>query len=188
MQTTLRRTIQEEASGIVVRGHTLQQGQSIAHPVRGRGRELAGIQERVDRDDFLQQARHHACMTISSHSSLDAGLTETVPQNQSQLRHLLPLLAQLQQRLLARLVLEQLRDPGQHPAVLLAHELHVFLLGQALAVAAVLCPVELLLLLLVRKIMRIRAILVREWRILKHRRQRRRSHGLAALLRQYMAD
>jgi hypothetical protein len=43
-----------------------------------------------------------------------------MPQNQGQLRHLLPLLTQLQQRRLARRRIEHLRNPLQHLAILLA--------------------------------------------------------------------
>ena len=45
-----------------------------------------------------------------------------MPQHQGQLRHLLPFLAQLQQRRLARVHIHQLRNVLQHPLVLVVHD------------------------------------------------------------------
>lgn len=52
-------TIQEQRSRLIVRRNTLQERQRIAYSVRGCSGQLGWIQERVDRDDLLEQGRHH---------------------------------------------------------------------------------------------------------------------------------
>jgi len=44
-----------------MRGDALEESESIAHAVRGGGRELRRVEERVDRDDLLDQGRHDTC-------------------------------------------------------------------------------------------------------------------------------
>lgn len=56
-----RHTVQEERSGVVVRGHALEKGEGIAHSVGGSGSELGWVEQRVDRDDFLDQRCHNPC-------------------------------------------------------------------------------------------------------------------------------
>lgn len=51
-------TAEEEGSRLVVGRDALQQGQGVAHPVRGRGRELRRVEEVVDADDLLEKRRH----------------------------------------------------------------------------------------------------------------------------------
>ena len=58
--------------------------------------------------------------TLSHHTHTPQHHTKRMPQYQRQLRHLLPLLAQLQQRRLARIRIQHLRNPLQHPPIVLA--------------------------------------------------------------------
>jgi len=74
------RTIQEQSACFLVRGHTLQQSQSIATPIGSAVAEARRRQVRVDDNDLRQQRRNRA---------------ERVPQNRCQLRELLAFLAQL---------------------------------------------------------------------------------------------
>jgi len=47
-------TVQEESSGLVVRGNALQQCQGIADSIRRGGCELRRVQQCVYADDFLK--------------------------------------------------------------------------------------------------------------------------------------
>lgn len=39
----------------------MEQGQGVAYPVGGSGRELRRVKQGVDGDDFLQERSHDAC-------------------------------------------------------------------------------------------------------------------------------
>lgn len=51
-------TAQEEAASLGVRGDTLKKCKSIANTIRSCSGQLRRIEERVDRDDLLQQRGH----------------------------------------------------------------------------------------------------------------------------------
>lgn len=71
-------TAEKQASGFIVTCHALQEGQGVADSVASRCSELTGIQQRIDRDDLLEQAGHDP---------------KAVPEDQRKLGHLLPLFA-----------------------------------------------------------------------------------------------
>lgn len=52
--------LEEEGARVVVRGDALQQGESVAHAVGCAGCQGSGREERVHRDDLLEQGRHDA--------------------------------------------------------------------------------------------------------------------------------
>jgi hypothetical protein len=52
-------TTEEEAACLGVRRDALEQRESIADPVGSCGRQLRGIEKRVDGDDLLEQRRHN---------------------------------------------------------------------------------------------------------------------------------
>ena len=87
----MQHTVEEQCTSLVVGGHALQKGKSIADPIGGRGGELRGIEEGVDGDDLLDEGGHDA---------------EGMPQDQRKLRDLFPLLAELKEGLLARVLVE----------------------------------------------------------------------------------
>ena len=89
-------TLQEQASGFGMRGDTLQESETVAHPIRLVGCECGRIDGRIDADHLLQQGRYGA---------------ERMPQHGRQILHGLPLPAQLDQRVLARARHAQLVDP-----------------------------------------------------------------------------
>lgn len=99
-------TVEEQCAGLVVGGHTLKKGQGIADPVGGSSGELGGVEEGVDRYDLLDQGGHDA---------------EGMPQDQRKLRDLLPLLAELEEGLLARVLVEQVGDVLHGATVVLGH-------------------------------------------------------------------
>ncbi len=87
-----------------MRSDALQERQGVAHAVRRSRGELGRIEERVDRDNLLEQRGHDA---------------EGVPEDQSQLRDLLSLLAQLEQSSLARVLVQQVCNVRQRSPVVL---------------------------------------------------------------------
>lgn len=99
-------TVEEQCAGLVVRGHALEKGQRIADPVRGGSGELGGVEEGVDRYDLLDQRGHDA---------------EGMPQDQRELGDLFPLLAELKEGLLARVLVEQVGDVLHGATVVLGH-------------------------------------------------------------------
>lgn len=99
-------TVEEQCAGLVVGGHALKKGQSIADPVRGSSGELGGVEEGVDRYYLLDQGGHDA---------------KGMPQDQRKLRDLLPLLAELEEGLLARVLVEQVGDVLHSATVVLGH-------------------------------------------------------------------
>lgn len=101
-------TTQEQCPGLVVTRNTLQQCQGIADTIACGRSKLTGIQEGIHRNDLLQQAGHHS---------------EAVPEHQSQLWHLLALLAQLHQGAFASIGIHEFRDPLQHLPVFFRHGL-----------------------------------------------------------------
>ncbi len=129
------RTGQKQAARLVVRGHALQQRQGVADTVRGGRGELRGVEQRVDRDDLLQERCHdayvspqpsasakhrHSPATRQNPSSRDMLPTKRVPQDQGQLRHLFALLAELEQGRLSGAAVHELGDPAQDAAILVA--------------------------------------------------------------------
>lgn len=46
-------TVEEVVSGIIVRCNTLQQSESVAHPIGSGCRQLGGVEQRIYRYDFL---------------------------------------------------------------------------------------------------------------------------------------
>lgn len=83
-------------------GDALQQRKGIADTVARSGGELAWVEQRIDRDDLLQQASHD---------------TEAMPQDQSKFRNLLSLLAELHKRTLATSRFHEVCYPLQDLAV-----------------------------------------------------------------------
>lgn len=51
-------TVEEEGAGLVVRSHALEEGESIADPVRGGSGELGRIEEGIDTDNLLEERCH----------------------------------------------------------------------------------------------------------------------------------
>ncbi len=47
-------TVQEKPSGLIMRSHTLQKGQSITDTIRRSSCQLGRVQQRIDRDDLLE--------------------------------------------------------------------------------------------------------------------------------------
>jgi hypothetical protein len=107
-RTKVRPTIQEQAAGFIMAGNALEQGQRIADTITRSGSELARIQQRVDGDDLLQQARHDA---------------KGMPNDQGQLRYLFSLLAKLHQSALSPARVHQFGNPLQHLPIVLADAL-----------------------------------------------------------------
>lgn len=99
-------TVEKQGAGLVVGGHALEKGQSIADPVRGGGGELGGVEEGIDGYDLLDQGGHDA---------------KGMPQDQGELRDLFPLLAELKKGLLARVLVEQVCNVLHGAAVVLGH-------------------------------------------------------------------
>lgn len=99
-------TVEEQCAGLVVGGHALEEGQSIADPVGGGSGELGGVEKGVDGYDLLDEGGHDA---------------KGVPQDQRELRDLLPLLAELKEGLLARVLVEQVGNVLHSATVVLGH-------------------------------------------------------------------
>lgn len=89
-----------------MRCHTLEEGESVTNSVRSRRGKLRRVEKRVDGDDLLDQRSHDA---------------EGVPQDQGKLRDLFPLLAELQESLLARVLVEKICDILHGATVVLGH-------------------------------------------------------------------
>lgn len=89
-----------------MRCYTLEQGKCVTNPVRGCGSKLRRVEKRVDGDDLLDQGGHD---------------TKGVPQDQGKLRDLLPLLAELEESLLARVLVEKICDVLHGATVVLGH-------------------------------------------------------------------
>mmetsp|Transcript_28753 Transcript_28753/g.80967 ORF Transcript_28753/g.80967 Transcript_28753/m.80967 type:complete len:207 (+) Transcript_28753:575-1195(+) len=87
--------LKEQAPGVGVGRDALEEGQGIAYPVGGmRGEGWRG-EKRIDGDDLLEKGRQSS---------------KTVPQVRRQLWECLPLLAQLQKRVLSCLWVGQIQD------------------------------------------------------------------------------
>jgi hypothetical protein len=54
-------TIQEERAGFIVGSDALEQCESITDTIRSGGSQLRWVQQRIDRDNFLQQGCHDTC-------------------------------------------------------------------------------------------------------------------------------
>lgn len=52
------RTVEEQLSCVGMGGHALQQSKRVAHAVGGVRRQVRGREQRVDRDDFLEEGGH----------------------------------------------------------------------------------------------------------------------------------
>lgn len=98
--------IQEQSSGLGVGRDTLEQGESIAAAITDLCRELRWTEEWIDGDDLLEE-------------SCDRSVT--VPEDESEIREILPTTAQLRQGILASFRIRELlheliefldRDPG----------------------------------------------------------------------------
>lgn len=89
-----------------MRCHTLEEGESITNPVGGSRGELGGVEESIDGNYLLNKRGHDA---------------EGVPQDQGKLRDLFPLLAELQESLLARVLVEEIGDVLHGATVVLRH-------------------------------------------------------------------
>lgn len=98
--------VEEQGAGLVVGGHTLEESQSIADPVGGGSGELGGVEEGVDGYNLLDKGGHDA---------------KGMPQDQRKLRDLLPLLAKLEEGLLARVLVEQVGNVLHSATVVLGH-------------------------------------------------------------------
>lgn len=101
-----RHTVEKQCAGLIVGGHALEKGQSIADPVGGGGGELGGVEEGVDGYDLLDQGGHDA---------------KGMPQDQRELGDLFPLLTELKEGLLARVLVEQVCNVLHGAAVVLGH-------------------------------------------------------------------
>lgn len=53
-------TVEEESTRLVVRGHALEERESIADPVRGGSGELGRVEERIDADNLLEKRCHNS--------------------------------------------------------------------------------------------------------------------------------
>lgn len=98
--------VEEQGAGLVVGSHTLEQSQGITDPVGGGGGELGGVEEGVDGDDLLDKGGHDA---------------KRMPQDQGELGDLLPLLTELEEGLLARVLVEQVGNVLHGATVILGH-------------------------------------------------------------------
>ena len=89
-----------------MRCHTLEESEGVADPVGGSRGELRRVEKRVDGDDLLDKGGHDA---------------EGVPQDQGKLRDLLALLAELEEGLLARVLVEEIGNVLHGATVVLRH-------------------------------------------------------------------
>lgn len=98
--------IEEQGAGLVVRCHTLEEGEGVADAVGGSRGELGRVEQGVDGNDLLDERGHD---------------TEGVPQDQGELRNLFALLAELQEGLLARVLVEEIGNVLHGATVVLGH-------------------------------------------------------------------
>mmetsp|Transcript_25140 Transcript_25140/g.52069 ORF Transcript_25140/g.52069 Transcript_25140/m.52069 type:complete len:349 (+) Transcript_25140:249-1295(+) len=86
---------EEESAGVGVGGHALEEGQGVAHPVGGVGREGRGGEEGVDADDFLEEGGDGAV---------------GVPEDGGQVGEVLAVFGQFEEDALALLGVDELQD------------------------------------------------------------------------------
>ncbi len=99
-------TVQEQGARIIMGRNALKKRKSITNAVRRGRRQLGWIEEGVDRDDLLEQGGHDA---------------ERVPQYEGEFWDLLALLAQFQQSSLSGVLVEEVGNVCQRPAIILRY-------------------------------------------------------------------